>query len=61
MREEREPTIEISEDARICCDVGNHWNIMLDENIKDKDSIHGLTWEVYNKYKDEFIKRYVLV
>ena len=34
---------------------------MLDENIKDKDSIHELTWEVYNKYKDEFIKRYVLV
>ena len=51
------PDLKVDEDIMISNDRGQHWKDFLEDNHEDKEKYHALSWEVYIKDKQDFIKR----
>ena len=58
--EERDPDLNEEEDIRMDELRDEHWRGVSEEG-DDKKKIHALSWEIYVKEKEDFIKRYFLV
>ena len=50
-RKDKDPDLDVDDDARLLYDREKHWKDMLEENIKDKGKARVLRWEVYKKEK----------
>ena len=60
-RKEKNPDLKVYGHTSISGEREKHWNYILEYNIKDKENVCELRWEVYKKYKQGLIKRDILV
>ena len=60
-REERESELEMDEDISILEEREKHWKYFVEDNTDDKGKVRMLSWELYMKQKQNFIKRGILV
>ena len=57
----RDLDLEVEQDIIILDDREDQWKKVVEVNKKDSIKVHDLMWEVYMKYKEQFINRQFLV